>query len=140
MQLQAYFNFDGNCREAFEFYHQCLGGEITAMMTWREGPHADEATPEMLDSIMHASLDLGGGHVLMGSDSTPRYPYAGVTGASVTVSMDDPEEAERVFAALAEGGRITMPLDETFWAQRFGVATDRFGVPWMVNCGKEGWK
>lgn len=139
MQLHTYLKFDGDCREAFEFYHRHLGGKITAMMTWKDGPMADQASPEIHDKIMHACLDIDG-HMLMGSDSTSMSPYQGNGDAHVVVSVADPDEAERVFQALSEAGRVEMPMDETFWARRFGVAVDRFGVPWMVNCDKEDWR
>lgn len=135
MKLHTYFNFDGDCRAAFEFYHRCLGGTITAMMTWKDGPMADQVSAEVQDRVMHACLDLNG-HMLMGSDSTPQYPYQSVRSAHLMLDVPDPAEAERVFAELSRDGQVTMPMEETFWARRFGMAVDRFGVPWMVNCDK----
>ncbi|HSH40810.1 MAG TPA: VOC family protein [Arenicellales bacterium] len=136
MQMHTYLNFDGNCREAMEFYRDHLGGEITAMMTWGEAPFADEVPPESRDRIMHACFQLGG-HMLMGTDATSQHPYRGITGSSVVLEAPDAETAERLFQSLSDGGRVDMPMDETFWAHRFGMLVDRFGVPWMINCGKE---
>lgn len=136
MQLHTYFMFDGDCREAFEFYQRCLGAEIKAMMAWKDGPNAQEMPAEQQDRIMHACLDLNG-HMLMGTDSPPGSPYEGVRDAHVVLAVPDPGEAERVFGELSRGGKVEMPMAETFWAQRFGTAVDRFGVPWMVNCDKE---
>lgn len=139
MQLHTHLSFDGNCREAIEFYHQQLGGEVAAMMTWGDGPMADRASPEIHDRIMHACLKFGD-HAIMGADATPQYPYEPIKGVSVVINISSPDEAERIFRGLADGGRIDMPLEETFWARRFGMLVDRFGVPWTINCGKDGWQ
>ncbi|MBH8579767.1 VOC family protein [Bisbaumannia pacifica] len=138
MLLNAYLIFDGDCRAAFEFYRRCLGGEIVAMHTYGEAP-AEEAMPAAVrDKIMHARLVVDG-QVLMGSDNTPEcpVPYEGIKGVSLTLGVDTPEEAERRFDALADNGTLRMPLQETFWAERFGMLVDRFGVAWMINCEKE---
>ncbi|GEK46956.1 VOC family protein [Halomonas pacifica] len=138
MLLNAYLIFDGDCRAAFEFYRRCLGGEIVAMHTYGEAP-AEEAMPAAVrDKIMHARLVVDG-QVLMGSDNTPECPapYEGIKGVSLTLGVDTPEEAERRFDALADNGTLRMPLQETFWAERFGMLVDRFGVAWMINCEKE---
>ena len=133
MLLNPYLNFDGNCREAFTFYHQVLGGEIQAMMTFEGTPMAEQIPPELRDKIIiHARLAVGG-QVLMGSDAMPGQ-YEPVRGISVTLGIDKPAEAERVFGELAAGGTVTMPIQQTFWAARFGMLTDRFGIPWMINC------
>lgn len=132
MQLTTYLNFNGQCEAAFKFYEQCLGGEIEEMFTHRETPAAEHVPEEWQDKIMHARLVVGDA-VLMGSDAPPEH-YEEATGFSVSIQIDDPGEAERVFQALAEGGEVRMPIQETFWAARFGMVTDRFGTPWMVNC------
>ena len=134
MTLNPYLNFNGTCKEAFEFYQKVLGGQIVAMMTHGETPAAGHTAPEWQDKIIHARLVVGSA-VLMGSDAPPQYfqPAAGMT---VSIMVDTAEEAERVFAGLSEGGQIQMPMEETFWATRFGMATDKFGTPWMVNCEK----
>ena len=133
MRWNPYLTFDGNCEAAFTFYEKVLGGKIVAMMRFGETPAAEFVPAEHRNGIMHAAL-LVGDQTLMGSDTTPEHPYEGVTGSTVALHVETPAEAESVFAALSEGGTITMPLDETFWAQRFGMFTDKFGVPWLVNC------
>jgi PhnB protein len=132
--INPYLMFDGDCKQAFEFYQQCLGGEITAMFSHGEMPGADQIPAEQHQLIMHARL-VAGNAVLMGSDSPPEY-FEEPKGTSVSLLIDTPEEAERVFHALADGGNVRMPIEETFWAVRFGMLTDRFGTPWMVNCEK----
>jgi PhnB protein len=132
MNVNAYLNFDGRCREAFEFYERCLGARLVAAMSYADMPAEAEAPPEWRDRILHARLLVGDG-VLMGSDVPPGR-YERPQGLFVTLQVDEPGEAERVFAALAEGGEVRMPLQATFWAARFGMLVDRFGTPWMVNC------
>jgi PhnB protein len=134
MQLTPYLNFNGQCEAAFKFYEQCLGGKIVAMITHRETPAAAHVSPEWQDRIIHARLVVGDA-VLMGSDCPPDY-FEEPQGFSVSVQIDDPAEAERIFHALAEGGAVRMPIEETFWAVRFGMLVDRFGTPWMINCEK----
>lgn len=132
MQLNPYLSFNGNCEEAFKFYERCLGGKIVAMITHAEAPMADKFPAEWQKKIMHARLVIGD-QVLMGSD-TPSEQYQVPQGFSVTVGPSTAEEAERIFHGLAEGGNVRMPIEKTFWAVRFGVLVDRFGIPWMVNC------
>lgn len=134
MQLNPYLIFDGTCETAFRFYEQALGGRIAAMMTYAETPMAEQTPPDMRGRIVHARLVVGD-TVLMGSDA-PAERYEKPQGFSVALGIGEPEEAERVFAALAAGGTVTMPIQETFWARRFGMLTDRFGTPWMINCEK----
>ena len=135
MQLQPYLTFDRRCRDAFEAYHAILGGELS-MMTQAESPMAEQCAPGQEDAILHARLQVGDA-VVMGSDAPPQY-YTRPGGFSVTIAVTDPTEASRIFDALAEGGTVKMPLQQTFWAQRFGMLVDRFGIPWMVNCQPEG--
>lgn len=135
MKLTTYLNFDGNCREAFGFYADLLGGKIVAMMTYGETPGCEGTPADQRDKILHARLEIGG-DALMATDSTPDYPYQPIRCAYVVVDLPTAAEAERVFGALSEAGRIEMPMQETFWAERYGIAVDRFGVPWMVNCAK----
>ncbi len=133
MQLSPYLTFNGRCKEAIEFYHQHLGGHIQMMMTYGESPMADQVPPEQRDRVLHATLIVGE-TVLMGADSPPDR-YKEPSGFSVSIQLTDAAEAERIFNALSEGGSITLPLQQTFWAVRFGMFVDRFGIPWMVNCG-----
>ena len=132
MQLNPYLSFNGQCEAAFKFYERCLGGNLVALMTYGESPMAAQMPSEERGKIMHARLVVGD-KVLMGGD-TPQGHYEKPQGFTVTLGIDDPGEAERVFTALAEGGSVRMPLQETFWARRFGMLVDRFGTPWMINC------
>jgi PhnB protein len=132
MEMATYLTFDGRCREAFAFYEKCLGGKIAAMMTHAQTPAAAHVPAEWGEKIIHARMTVGG-QTLMGSDAPPdRYEPA--KGFSVMLGVDDAATAERMFHDLAEGGQVRMPIDKTFWAERFGMLTDRFGIPWMVNC------
>ena len=132
MQVNPYLSFNGQCEAAFKFYEQCLSGKIVAMLTYGESPMATQFGSEWQNKIMHARL-LVTGETLMGSDSPPGR-HEETKGMSVALGIDNPEEAERVFNALAENGTIQMNIQETFWALRFGMVVDRFGTPWMVNC------
>ncbi len=134
MQTNAYLSFDGSCAEAFAFYASVLGGEITMRMNYGGSPMAGQIPPGWGEKIMHARVAFGG-QVLMGSDSPPGR-YETPRGIVLNINADSAEEAETMFAAMAEGGTVTMPIAETFWAHRFGMLTDRFGIPWMVNCEK----
>ena len=136
MQLNPYLLFDGRCEEAFAFYEKVLGGKIKAMMTYEGSPAADNVAPEWRKKIMHATLEVGG-EPLMGSDASPTH-YAEPKGFSVSLSPNKVADAERIFNALADGGKVVMPLQQTFWAARFGMLTDRYGIPWMINCEKDG--
>lgn len=132
MHLNAYLNFDGDCRAAFEFYAKCLGGKIEMMLSHAEAPVEQPTPAAWRDKIMHARLVVGD-QMLMGSDSPPEF-HEKAQGFAVSIIVDETKEAERIFKALSDGGTVRMDLQETFWAQRFGMLTDRFGTPWMVNC------
>ena len=134
MQLNPYLTFDGRCAEAFKFYEQCLGGKIEGMLTHGASPMAEQVPAEWRDKIMHARLVVGDA-VLMGSDAPPQHREE-VKGFSVSIGVDRPADAERIFAALAKDGTVRLPIQETFWAARFGMLVDRFGIPWMINCEK----
>ena len=132
MQMNPYLLFDGQCEAAFKFYAKLLGGKIEAMMTHEGTPAACQVPAEWGSKILHARLNLGG-QILMGSDAPPDRQQK-PQGFSINISVDSPAEAERLFQALEENGAVTMPIGETFWATRFGMLTDRFGIPWMINC------
>lgn len=134
MQFIPYLNFDGTCKEAMEFYAETLRAEIESMFTFAGTPAEEYVKPEHKGQIMHASLRLNGQTVLMASDAGGM-PHEKPAGMSVSIVMDDTPEAERIFATLAEGGTVTMPMDKTFWAERFGMCVDRYGIPWMINSG-----
>ena len=129
-----YLNFPGTCEEAFRLYEKTLGGKILMLHRARGTPMESQVPADRLDKIMHIRMEVGGS-VIMGSD-TPPDQYSPPKGYAINVSVDDPAEADRIFAALAEGGKAHMPIAETFWARRFGMCVDRFGTPWMVNCEK----
>jgi PhnB protein len=134
MKIQSYLHFNGQCAEAFAFYEKALGGKISFAMTYGDSPMKDETPPELLGKIMHTSLDVGDQR-LMGCDAPP-HMYEKPQGYRISIGVDTPEEADRVFTALAAGGDIKMPIQETFWARRFGMVDDKYGMPWMVNCEK----
>jgi len=134
MKLNPYLSFNGQCEAAFRFYEKCLGGKIAFMMTFGDSPMADQVPPEWAKKIMHTTLTVGD-QVLHGSDAFPG-SYQKPQGISVTIGIASVADAERIFQALAENGEIGMPIQETFWALRFGVVTDQFGTPWMINCEK----
>ncbi|TLY74891.1 MAG: VOC family protein [Gammaproteobacteria bacterium] len=134
MQTSTHLHFNGNCREAFDFYARTFGGKIVFSMTYGESPGAEKTSPESGNKIIHARIDFGG-QCLLGCD-TPAEHYHTPEGFNVMAAVEQPAEAERIFATLADGGQVTMAVQETFWAHRFGMVTDRFGTPWMVNCAK----
>jgi PhnB protein len=130
MQVFPHLPFNGTCEEAFGFYQRCLGGEITAMMKWGGSPMEQAVTADWHGKIMHACLRAEGNRII-GSDAPPGR-YQKPTSLGVTISLPTPADADRVFTALSEGAEIGMPMQETFFATRFGMLTDRYGIPWMV--------
>ena len=133
LQLDTYLFFDGNCADAMRFYERTLGGKLQ-LMTHGESPMAAQTPPGSANRILHARLELDG-RLLMASDSMVGQPYERMKGFSLSLIYPTVAEAQRMFAALAEGGQITMPIGKTFWAEAFGMLVDRFGTPWMVNGG-----
>jgi PhnB protein len=134
MQTSAHLHFKGNCREAFRFYAELFGGSIPFALTYGEAPGSEQVPPEVRSHIAHARLDLGE-QMLLGCDVTGER-YQTPQGFNVMAAVEEPAEAKRIFEALSQNGTITMPFQETFWAKAFGMCTDRFGIPWMVNCAK----
>ena len=134
MKFNSHLNFDGRCEEAFNFYKQCFGGEIKAMIPHGETPAADHVPAEWRSKIIHACL-LVGDQALLGCDAPPTH-YHKPQGFSTSIDVKEPVEAERIFCQLSESGTVRMPIQETFWAVRFGMVVDQFGIPWMVNCAK----
>lgn len=128
-----YLGFNGNCAEAMRFYEQVLGGKITVMMTGAQSPMADQMSAEFADRVMNAQLQLPGGGLLYAGDCPPHLPYEGIKGVNITLNYDGVDEAEAIFNKLAEGGTITMPYSPTFWAKKFGMLIDKFGVSWIIN-------
>ena len=131
MQLDAYLTFNGNCADAMRFYQRTLGGKLD-LMTHAQSPIAGQTPPGSENRIMHARLAIDG-RLLMASDSMVGHPYEGMKGFSLSLIYPTVTEAQRVFNALADGGKVIMPLDKTFWAKAFGMLVDRFGTRWMVN-------
>ena len=131
-QLNPYLSFNGAAGKAIKLYETALGAEVEYVMKWNEAP-GTQVTPETKDLVMHARLRIGDG-ILMVSDSQPNQPVRAGTNAHVALDFDDPTDMARKFEALSAGGKITMPLADTFWGARFGMLTDAYGVPWMFNC------
>ena len=131
MQINAHLNFNGTCEEAFKFYAQCFGGKIVTMMRYAGTPMAARMPADWQGKVIHAHMTIGD-WVIMGADAPPDR-YSKPQGFTMNVGPKTAEEAERVFAALSDHGSVQMPLQKTFWAERFGMVTDRFGIPWMVN-------
>ena len=133
-KLNPYLTFEGTCEAAFQRYKAILGGEVVSVMRWKDMPKMEGmTTPDgWAEKVMHSELAFDGGRI-MGSDSPPgqRQQPAGMT---VTLSVETPEEADRLFAGLGDGGTVSMPIGPTFFSKRFGMLTDQFGIPWMVVC------
>ena len=129
----AYLAYNGNCAEAMRFYEGALDAKVTMMMTFGDTAHAMPTPPEAHDRIMHARLVLADGGTIYAGDAMPGRPYEGINGISMTMNYDTEAEAQKVFAALAEGGTVSMPMAPAFWAKTFGMLTDRFGTPWSIN-------
>ncbi len=137
MSLHPYLFFTNTCREAMTGYQEILGGhlEVLTIADMPEGAQLPPGSPNP-DMVMHAALAFGDGDLLMASDD-PTGDSAGVKGAALSVTLPDHDEAKRIFAALSEGGAVSMPLGETFWSPLFGMCTDRWGTAWMVNVDGE---
>jgi PhnB protein len=126
-ELTTYLNFDGNCREAMTFYSKCLGVELQVM---------DFPEHQNNNRVMHARLSKGVAPILMASDTQPGQPVAVLNSFSVAIACESMEEIQKLFAALGENGKVTMPLQDTFWGAHFGMLTDQFGINWMFNFDK----
>ena len=131
MKVNTYLNFGGNCEEAFRFYEKNLGGKIVSVTTWDQMPNPQKNVPPGMEkSVLHARIDLGGA-ILMGSDVPPER-FQPIRSSYLSIATDNSEDAERIHKLLAEGGEIFMPMEETFFAFRFSMLRDRFGVSWMI--------
>jgi PhnB protein len=141
MTINPYINFQGQTEEAFNFYQSVFGGDFAAVMRFAEMPGCDEAyehelSAEDKDKIMHIALPVGNnGDVLMGTDALESQGQTLTEGNnfSIAVSPDNRDETERIFAGLADGGSVEMPLSDTFWGAYFGMLKDKYGVRWMIN-------
>lgn len=132
--IDPYLTFGGNCSEAMHFYARVLGGQVEHEQTFGDSPGCEQMGPEVADQCMHISVRFGD-RVLMGSDSGGM-PFNGRQGISLALMYADVDEGRRIFEALADGGKVVMPFEETFWVEKFGLCEDRFGTSWMVNAGQ----
>jgi PhnB protein len=135
MRLFPHLAFPGNCREAFDFYAKVLKGKIAMSMTYGESPMKGHMSADMHDKIIHARLEFGDNQALAGVDAPPER-FKKQQGVGIIVYIDSPADAERAFNAFADGGSVGMPFQQTFWAYRFGMVTDKYGTEWMINCEK----
>jgi PhnB protein len=132
MQMSPYLSFSGDCEAAFKFYEQHLGGKLGEMFRYGGSPMADQAPAGWSDKIMHGSITIGG-QVLMGADVVPTQ-YEVAKGFSLSLHLRSAADGQRIFDGLANGGKVVMPFEKTFWAEGFGMVVDRFGIPWSINC------
>ena len=132
MTMNPYLSFKGDCEAAFKHYQQHLGGEMGGIFRYGGTPLSGSVPPDWSDKIMHGSITIGG-QTLQAADVAP-LQYESPQGFSLTLQIKSAADAEHMFEALASGGQVRLPLEKTFWAERFGMVTDRFGVPWIVNC------
>lgn len=132
MKLNPHLSFGGQCQDAFQFYERCLGGKVNTMLTYGDSPMANQVPPEFRGKIVHATLTVGD-NVLYGADVVPEQ-YRSPKGFHLTLGIQEPAEAERIFNELSQNGTVQMPIQKTFWAVLFGVLTDRFGISWEINC------
>jgi PhnB protein len=130
MQVQPYLFFEGRCEEAVEFYRRALGAEVEMLMRFKDSPEPTMAPPGAADKVMHMSLRIGETTVLASDGRCQGQP--GFQGFSLSLTVPNEAGAERLFAALADGGQVQMPLTKTFFSPRFGMVADRFGVSWMI--------
>lgn len=137
--IDSYINYDGNCEEAFNYYKTVFGGEFSMFSRFSEMPPQEgmELSPEDMNKIMHVSLPVGKSAVLMGSDVGGEWAKGLTVGNNITLSIsaDTKEQADSFFASLSEGGKVTMPMENTFWGSYFGMCTDKFGINWMISFG-----
>jgi PhnB protein len=136
MQVNPYLHYNGNCEAAFKFYEKAIGARIEVMMTHEAAPPEMPVPADWKKKIMHGRVSVDG-QLIMGSDSPPGH-FQKPQGFSVTLTVEDPSDAERKFKALSEGGAVTMPFAKTFFAKGFGMCVDQFGIPWMVISPMEG--
>ena len=132
--LSPYLYFNGTCADAMRFYERILGGKLE-LLTHAQALPPDQVPPDSAERIMHSRLALPDGGVIMASDTRAGDPDPGFHGCSISLIYPAADEGRRIFDALSEGGKVTMPFDKTFWSEGFGMCNDKFGVPWMVNGG-----
>jgi PhnB protein len=133
MQVQPYLFFDGRCEQALDFYRKTLGAKVEALMRFKDNPEPKHNPPNSDDKVMHACFRIGDTQVMASDGNCAGKPS--FQGFSLSIAAPSADEAEKRFAALAEGGQVQMPIGKTFFAERFGMVADRFGVSWMVIAG-----
>jgi len=134
MQINPYLSFKGDCEAAFKFYEQCLGAQLGAIFRYGGTPLAAQVPANCSDKIMHGSLRFGHQVVMAGDVAPDRYEEP--KGFSLSIHIKSTADAERIFHELAKDGKVVVPLEQTFWAARFGMVVDRFGIPWLINSGE----
>jgi PhnB protein len=132
LKPQPHVSFNGNCEAAFRYYEQHLGAQVVSLFTYANSPMANDVPPDWGGKMMHATIEIGG--IQLSGADVYGAGYERPRGFEILLGLDDPAAAERIFEALADGGMVQMPLQETFWAVRFGVLVDQFGIPWSINC------
>jgi PhnB protein len=133
--LNPYLNFNGTTEEAFQFYRSVFGGEFRMLQRFKETPEAGKIPPDQQEKIMHVSLPIGTGNLLMATDAVESMGQKLTVGNNIQLSIEteSEEEAKRIFNGLSSGGKVTMPMEKTFWGALFGMLTDKFGIQWMVS-------
>jgi PhnB protein len=131
--VQPYLTFKGNCEEAINFYKECLGGEVLFIQRYGESPMKGMG-PD--DAIMHCTLKVGDTHIMACDNCSEEHPTTVGNNISLAIGSKDTAGAEKMFEKMSDGATVTMPMQETFWAERFGMLTDKFGINWMFNCDK----
>ena len=130
-----YLSFNGNCADAMRFYERALGAKIEIMMSGADSPMAAQIPKEVAHRILHARLVLPDGGTLYAGDAPGNMPYQGIHGIGITLNYETTADAQRIFDRLADGGKVTMAMQPSFWAKSFGMLTDKFGTPWLINGG-----
>jgi PhnB protein len=130
--MNPYLSFNGDCEAAFRFYEECLDGKLGDIFRYAGTPLVEQVPADWQTKVMHSSLAIGD-QVLMGGDVAPD-AYEKPKGFSLSLQINSIAQAERIFSLLAKDGTVVMPLEKTFWAARFGMIVDRFGIPWLINC------
>ena len=136
--LNPYLNFPGNAEEAFNFYKSVFGGEFTMIQRFKDTPEKDKISAADQQKVMHVGLPIGNGNVLMATDALESMGHPVTQGNNVNLSLEtqSKEETDKIFKGLSKGGKVTMPLQDTFWGAYFGALTDKFGMNWMLNYTK----
>jgi PhnB protein len=132
MRINPYLSFKGDCEAAFTLYERCFGGQPAAIIRYAGSPMADQVPADWQDKVMHGNVTVGD-QILMGADVAPD-SYEAPKGFSLSIQIKSTADAERIFQELAKDGKVLLALEETFWAARFGMVVDRFGIPWSINC------